>query len=114
MANVANTTKETAEGLHVCPDCKSHLTQPTCWEQTPKRGVWKLWRRCPECEWRGHGVHTESEIDDYDERLDFGTRELADELRTFERANMRSFLETFVTALQADLIGPEDFVAASA
>ena len=51
----------------------------------------------------------EQMIDDYDERLDFGTRELADELRTFERANMRGFLESFSSALQADLIGPDDF-----
>ena len=80
VAHVANTA-QTTEGLHVCP----------------------------ECEWRGVGVFDEAAIDDYDERLDFGTRELAEELRTFERANMRAFLECFTAALSADLIGPEDF-----
>jgi len=100
---------KTEVALHVCPQCDSHLAQPTCWEQTPTEGEWKLWRRCPECEWRGEGVYGEQVIDDYDERLDFGTRELASELRTFERANMRSFLESFSKALQADLIGPDDF-----
>ena len=104
-----STAKTTTQGLHVCPECESHLTQPTCWEQTPHRGTWKLWRRCPDCEWRGEGVHSEREIDDYDERLDFGTRELAEELRTLEQSNMRAFLETFVAALAADLIGPDDF-----
>jgi hypothetical protein len=98
-------------GLHVCPECTSHLVQPTCWEQTSREGHWKIWRRCPECEWVADGVHGEREIDDYDEQLDFGTRELADELRALERSNMEQVIETFVAALQADLIGPDDFRA---
>ena len=105
----AQEATKSAEGLHVCPECASQLTQPTCWEQTPKRGTWKLWRRCPDCEWHGEGIFSEREIDDYDERLDHGTRELAGELRVLEQANMRAFLECFVTALDADLIRPEDF-----
>jgi len=98
-----------AVGLHVCPSCRSHLVQPTCWEQTPRDGHWKIWRRCPECEWSTDSVHGEREIDEYDEHLDFGTRELAEELRALERTNMEHAAETFAAALQADLIGPDDF-----
>jgi len=98
-----------ATGLHICPECSSHLVQATCWEQTESDGHWRIWRRCPECEWCTDSVHGEREIDDYDEHLDFGTRELADELRVLERSNMEHVVETFVTALEADLIGPDDF-----
>lgn len=100
-----------AIGLHVCPECSSRLVQPTCWEQTAQEGHWRIWRRCPECEWARDGVHCEREIDHYDEQLDFGTRELANELRVFERSNMEQVVETFAAALQADLIGPDDFRA---
>jgi hypothetical protein len=99
----------TAIGLHVCPTCDSQLVQPTCWEQASRSGHWRIWRRCPECEWRSEGVHTEREIDDFDEHLDSGTRELADRLRALERANMEQVAETFTAALAADLIGPDDF-----
>ena len=46
-------------------------------------------------------VHGEAEIDDYDEQLDFGTRELACELKMLERANMKQAAEIFVAALAA-------------
>ena len=54
-------------------------------------------------------MHGEAEINDYDEQLDFGTRELACELKMLERANMKQAAEIFVAALAADLIGPDDF-----
>jgi hypothetical protein len=107
--NAGRSQTRTDTGLHVCPTCNSHLVQPTCWEQTDEDGHWRIWRRCPECEWSTDGVHNEREIDDYDERLDFGTRELAEVLRELERSNMEQVVETFVAALEADLIGPEDF-----
>ena len=107
--NAGRSQTSTREGLHVCPECASHLVQPTCWEQTAEDGHWRIWRRCPECEWCINYVHGEREIDDYDERLDFGTRELAEGLKELERSNMEHVVHTFVAALQADLIGPEDF-----
>ena len=58
---------KTATGLHVCPECGSGLVQPTRWEQADERGHWRLWRRCPECEWSSDGVHGEREIDAFDE-----------------------------------------------
>jgi hypothetical protein len=96
--------------LHVCPECSSDLVQPVAWEQlATDKSRWRLWRRCPECEWHGDDVHRESHIDEYDEQLDFGTRELAEELRSVEQSNMREGGERFIAALQADLILPEDF-----
>jgi hypothetical protein len=95
--------------LHVCPECRSDLVQPVAWEQVATSNEWRLWRRCPECEWNGDEVHRENAIDEYDEQLDFGTRELADELRALEQSNMEEAVDRFIEALRADLILPEDF-----
>ena len=99
----------TAAGLHVCPACGSSLVQPTCWEQAGDRVHWRVWRRCPECEWRADAVHDEREIDEFDEQLDLGARELAEELKALERENIEQMAEIFVTALAADLITADDF-----
>jgi hypothetical protein len=107
-AGKSRTTTTTA-GLHVCPECDSHLVQPTSWEQTRQDGFWRIWRRCPECEWATDGVHGEREIDHFDEQLDSGTRELADRLHDLQRSNMKDVVEAFAAALAADLIGPDDF-----
>jgi hypothetical protein len=101
--------QRTVAPLHLCAECGSHLVQPTCWEQAGGRGNWRVWRRCPECEWTCEGVHGEAEIDAYDEQLDLGAHELADELRALEHANMSDMADTFVVALSSDLISADDF-----
>lgn len=107
-ASTSQTTKSPA-GLHVCPRCSSALVQPTCWEQTGERGQWRLWRRCPECDWNCDAIHAEAAIDAFDEELDLGTRALADVLKTLEHENMQFVVDTFSTALEADLITADDF-----
>jgi len=109
MRDAPASNAKIATGLHVCPQCASRLMQPTCWEQAGDRGRWRLWRRCPECEWRGDGVHGEQEIDAFDEELDLGTRALNDMLKALERENMQHVARTFATALAADLISADDF-----
>ena len=108
MRPAHNQTRATT-GLHVCPECESRLVQPTCWEQTADRTHWRLWRRCPECGWECDGVFGEREIDDFDEELDLGTQALADVLKALEQESMQNVVESFVTALQADLITADDF-----
>ncbi len=110
MRDTGHTSQtQTATGLHVCPRCGSRLVQPTCWEQTDDRFHWRVWRRCPDCEWNCDAVHGEREIDDFDEQLDLGTHELAEELRALERENMAQMAAAFATALDADLITADDF-----
>lgn len=109
MNDASRTETKTATGLHTCPRCGSGLVQPTRWEQAGRRGHWRLWRRCPECEWRCDGIHNEGEIDAYDEALDDGAEELAQELEDLERDNMRGVVESFSIALATDLIGADDF-----
>jgi hypothetical protein len=108
MREPSNRTKR-APQLHICPECGSGLVQPTCWEQAGDRAHWRVWRRCPECEWLCQSVHDSDEIDAFDEQLDLGSRELADELRALEHANMAAMAEAFVLALEADLISADDF-----
>jgi hypothetical protein len=96
--------------LHICPDCGSGLVQPISWAQEDDRSHWRVWRRCPECEWSCESVHAEVEIDAYDEQLDLGAHELADELRSLEHANMMEMASAFITALDNDLITADDFV----
>ena len=95
--------------LHLCPRCGSGMVQPLAWEPTGDRSSWRVWRRCPECDWHADGVHGEAEIEAYDEQLDRGAHELAAELRELERSNMAAMAATFVAALDADLIGADDF-----
>ncbi|MGE5280828.1 MAG: hypothetical protein ACM3N0_00635 [Chloroflexota bacterium] len=109
MRNASASQAKATAGLHVCPRCDSCLVQPTCWEQAEDRRHWRLWRRCPECEWHCDDVHGEAEIDAYDEELDLGTQALSGELKEIERENMRFVAETFAAALAADLIGADDF-----
>lgn len=99
----------TTRSLHICPHCGSELVQPTCWEQVSDRTRWRVWRRCPECEWTTDSIHNEVEIDAFDEQLDDGAHTLADELRSMEHTNMSTMAEVFLIALRNDLIGPDDF-----
>ena len=107
MSN-SRSSKTKAPPLHICPECGSHLVQPTRWEQAVGT-AWRVWRRCPECEWARASVHGVAEIDDFDERLDLGSRELAEQLRGLERANMSQMADAFIAALGADLISADDF-----
>jgi hypothetical protein len=110
MKDMGRTQTETAAGLHICPACGSRLVQPTSWEQAADRTHWRIWRRCPDCDWHNDAVHGEREIDDFDEQLDIGTHELADELKTLEHDNMAEMADTFAAALHADLISADDFI----
>lgn len=51
-----------------------------------------------------------TEVDAFDEQLDLGADELADELRSLAHANMSLMAETFIIALRNDLIGADDFL----
>jgi len=103
------TDRTATRPLHICPACGSKLVQPTFWQQQEGRTHWRVWRRCPECEWVDDGVHGESAVDAYDEQLDIGSRELAGQLRVLEHANMSEMAGSFIRAIDSDLITADDF-----
>lgn len=94
--------------LHVCPECAGGFVQPTDWEPAG-RSRWRVQLRCPDCEWRGSGVHDQRTMDSFDEVLDNGTEALLDDLTHLTRAIMEEDVDRFVEALRRDLIQPDDF-----
>jgi hypothetical protein len=97
-----------ATGLHICPECASHLVQPTEWREVP-RGFWELTLQCPNCEWVDEGVFDQDQVDALEERLDDGLTAMLGDLRRLTQSNMAEEIERFTVALQGDLVLPEDF-----
>jgi len=98
----------TPDELHVCFHCAGELVYPLDWaEEGPRR--WRIVLRCPECESRREGVFEQSTVERLDDELDRATGELLSDLRRMTHANMSDEIETFIKALDADLIEPSDF-----
>ena len=96
------------DGLHVCPECASRLVQPTEWHEAP-HGFWELTLHCPNCQWVDEGVFDQDQVDALEEVLDTGLTDMLSDLRRLTRSNMAEEIERFTSALQADLVLPEDF-----
>ncbi len=101
-------TPPAKEGMHVCPECSSELVQPVEWWERDADS-WAVELRCPECEWRGGGVFSQTHVDRYDRILDDGCRSIHNDLEKLARDAMESEVNAFVEALQGEKILPEDF-----
>jgi hypothetical protein len=97
-----------ANQLEICPCCRRDLVYPIDWSPAGP-AHWDVSLRCPECEWSGRGVFAQEIVDRFDDVLDDGTQALLDDLELLTRANMEEQIEIFATALERDLIVPEDF-----
>ena len=97
-----------ADGLHVCPECTSHLVQPVQWGETAG-GLWEIMLQCPNCDWLTESVFDQEQVDQFEEQLDEGLAEMLGDLRRLTQANMAEEIDRFAAALQTDLILPEDF-----
>lgn len=96
------------EQLHVCFHCAGDLVYPLDWAEEGARR-WRIVLRCPECESRREGVFEQTSVERLDDELDRATGELLSDLRRMTHANMSDEIETFIRALDADLIEPSDF-----
>ncbi len=94
--------------LHICPDCESELVQPLAWSESAE-DRWELTLECPNCRWSTEGVFNEDQVHELEDQLDEGLADLLGDLRRLAHANMAEQVERFVSALQRDLILPEDF-----
>ena len=103
-----NDQNHVTRGLHVCPDCASELVQPIDWSEAPQ-GFWELILQCPNCFWMDEGVFDQDQVDALEEHLDDGLTDMLSDLRRLTQANMTEEIERFASALNADLILPEDF-----
>lgn len=95
-------------GLHVCPECESHLVQPVSWTEAAA-GHWQLELYCPNCDWAGSGVYDQQQIERFEDMLESGVESILDDLKRLTYANMTADVERFIAALNADFIVPEDF-----
>jgi hypothetical protein len=108
-AESSSTVASNATGtLHICPRCDSELVYPIDWAPA-ERDSWSVGLRCPECEWIGGGVYGQDVVDRFDRALDAGTQRLLGDLNLLARANVEEQVRSFVAALEADHILPEDF-----
>jgi hypothetical protein len=94
--------------LHVCVACQSQLVQPIDWGEAGE-GRWELTLECPNCGWAEAGAFDQEQIERLEEHLDDGLAEMLDDLQRLTQANITDELDRFASALQADLILPEDF-----
>lgn len=101
-------TSAPGEALHVCPGCAGVLVSPLEWgEESP--GRWHILMRCPDCDLVRDGVFGQALVERLDEELDRATGALLSDLKRLTHANMVEEIEIFSSALQLDLIGPNDF-----
>jgi hypothetical protein len=97
-----------SQGLHVCPNCSSHLVQPVEWERVDDE-AWTVLLRCPECEIFQAGVFGQAELDAYDMELDRGEALLRVAYMQVSTENMETEIEAFAHALMSGAVLPEDF-----
>jgi hypothetical protein len=97
-----------SRGLHRCPDCRQPFVCPMEWE-TAGEEHWRMQLRCGACgAWREVLV-TNDEASEFDLVLDRHCAQILRAVRKLELEEMEADLETFVTALDRDLIDASDF-----
>lgn len=101
-------TRLESRPLHVCLDCRAPLVQPLTWSETGDEH-WELELRCPNCGWTTIGIYSQSEVEELEDRLEEGLSEMLADLHRLARANMADEIDRFASALQANVILPEDF-----
>lgn len=97
-----------AHPLHMCGECGSDLVQPIHWMEGSD-GRWDLTLECPNCAWIESGTYSRDQVEELETWLDNGLAEMIADLQRLAQSNMAADVERFVTALQSDLILPEDF-----
>lgn len=96
--------------MHICPACSGNLVQPMRWDQDGHtRNQWRVWLRCPDCEWQDEGVFSEDEVNAFDDHLDEGAEQLTETADELLRDGMAEAADTLARALAEDLITADDF-----
>jgi len=94
--------------LSVCEACSANLVEPLEWESAGD-ARWRITLHCPNCDRVSEGVFGQQCVDRFDENLDDATAAMVHDLKRLERARLEHEVETFVRALNAGAILPEDF-----
>jgi hypothetical protein len=108
LAAAARGLVGSGDGAHRCLDCGRDFMCPIEWE-TVGEDHWLIHSRCGECgTWRSEVV-TNEEAKRYDLALARQSAEIALALARLEREQMAAELDSFVAALDRDLINASDF-----
>jgi hypothetical protein len=99
--------------LHACVACGRDFVQPVSWEPVGEHSWW-MFLRCAECGVSRDVVVPNAVADRFESELHARASLLARELRRLEGERMTVEVDTFVDALQRDLIEPSDFYRYSA
>lgn len=100
--------KQAYRPLHICRQCGAPLVQPVSWAETEDEH-WQLELMCPNCGLTTSGTFTQAEVEELEDRLEEGLSEMLADLHRLAQANMTDEVERFVSALEANVILPEDF-----
>jgi hypothetical protein len=92
---------------HICRGCRLPLVQPQ--RVVAERSRWRVFLRCPSCDWTAEELLDELALKRLDEELERGTQQLIVAMRQATDLNMREYVARFTSALQADAIVPADF-----
>lgn len=101
----AETASVSAE---VCERCFSDLVQPIE-AQAEQAGAVTLTLRCPECDHVRIGLCSWDEARTFGRSFAAGKAQLRNAYIQLTKDNFRDELNCFVSALEKDLIGPDDF-----
>lgn len=93
----------------ICECCFSDLIQPIDAETNPA-GTVRMTLRCPECHNVRVGECSWDEAREFGRHFAKGKAELRATYSEISQDNLRDELECLVAALQAGLIGPDDFL----
>jgi hypothetical protein len=99
--------------LHACPVCRRDFVQPISWEPVGDHSWW-MFLRCAECGISRDVVVPNAVADRFESELHARASILAREARRLENERMSAEVDSFVDALQRDLIEPGDFYRYSA
>jgi hypothetical protein len=102
------TEESPPRNLHICLACDSELVHPVSWQEAPGQR-WELTLECPNCGWSEEGTYEHEQVNRLEEKLDEGLADMLADLQRLAEANMADEIDRFATALEADLILPEDF-----
>ena len=95
-------------GLHQCVLCHAEYVVPVRWDEDDD-DHWKLLLRCAECETYREVVVANDVAKRYELDLERGMAEIASTLKRLDRLRMIALLDTFIAALERDLIDAADF-----
>jgi hypothetical protein len=104
-----NQDSQEPRGLEICPQCQRDLVYPVWWEEA-EPPQWRVFLRCPNCEWNHEGLFDQNTVDHFDEKLGLGTAVLLDDHNRLSLANMEYVeLPLLIEAFSRDLVSAADF-----